>query len=229
MLIDRIYRKVKTFINTEVRGNVTPEEFDLLLHDAIQSRNEDYIYDINRAQNRENRGLGTHFLSNIPDRIQEKINHYIKTDALSIDTVATRIFPEDHKYTDEIEVTGAESLEFCKNKREFNILKPAATSQYPIYRTSGNLIWVYPDNSGLMQITYWRKVLFPKWTYQIVDGAEIFNPSANDFQDADIHASEENEMVLRVLMAFGMNLKENDIREFTMQEDNKEFSQSNAN
>ncbi len=228
-LIDNIYTKVKTLINTEVRGNVSPSEFNLLLHNAIQSRNEEYVFDINRAVNRENRGLGTHFLANIPDRIQEKVNHYIITDSLPIDTASSRNIPDDCKYIDEIEMASGETFEFCKNKKEFNIIKPAATEQYPIYRMAGDTVWLYPEYSGLMQITYWRKVKFPKWTFQLNGNTELFNPSAPDFEDADIHPSEENEMVRRVLLAFGINLKESDIIQMSMNEDQVDFNQSNTN
>lgn len=228
MLIDRIFQKVKTFVNTEVRGNVSPAEFNLLLHDAIQSRTEEYFYDLKRELYRENRGLGMHFLSNLPDRIMEKVMHYHKTDTLVFDTASTRELPEDLRYLDEIETSTGIGYEHCDTAKEFRITKSIALSQYPICYTSGRTIRISPDNSDTISISYVRNVLIPKWTYTVVNNAELFNPSSGDFVDADIHPSEEDEIVRRVLLRFGVNLKEQDIQAFAMQEDTKEFNQTNA-
>jgi len=62
------------------------------------------------------------------------------------------------------------------------------------------------------RIYYLRQPLFPKWTYVKFNNAELFNPSATDFQDADIHPSEEEELTILVCMAFGINLKEVDLQ-----------------
>lgn len=228
MLIDRIYQKVKTFVNTEIRGNVTPAEFNLFLHDAIQSRIEEYVFDINRAQNRENRGLGTHFMANVPDRLYEKVSHYIVTDTITSVTASEKTLPNDVLYIDEIENDTGETYEVCRNKKEFNIAKPFVRSDYPVCYRSGNTLNIFPAHAGPMNVTYWRQPNIPKWTYNVVSGAELFNPSKPDFVDADIHPSEEDEIVRRVLMRFGINLKEQDITAFTMQDESKEFSENNA-
>lgn len=227
-MIDRIKKKVEFFINTEMRGNFTPGKFELALHDAIQSRNEEYFYELNRLIVRENRGMITSGLANIPDTYSEKILHYLEEKTATI-TDGKITLPDDWRYIDETEITDGESLEFCKNKREFKILKNQATAQYPIYTIIGDTIQVAPSvANGETNITYLRQPKYPKWTYTVVEGVELFNPDAQDFQDADIHSSEENEMVRRVLMSFGVNLKETDLQAFTMQEDNRDFNQDNA-
>jgi uncharacterized protein YpuA (DUF1002 family) len=67
------------------------------------------------------------------------------------------------------------------------------------------------------------------WTYNVVGGAELFNPSANDFQDIDLHPSEENNVIVRVLLRFGVNLKENEIQQAINAKDNLDFNQLNSN
>ena len=95
---------------------------------------------------------------------------------------------------------------------------------------AGNVLSIAPaTDTDTVTLSYLRQIKYPKWTYTTIDDVELFNPDAADFQDADIHPSEENEMVRRVLMAFGVNLKENDIQAFTMQEENTDFNQNNAN
>ncbi|RDY57568.1 hypothetical protein [Flagellimonas nanhaiensis] len=230
MLIDRIYRKVQSFLNTETRGTLAPNRFNEFLHNAIQSRTEEYFYDVNRALNRQNRGLQGNYLQNVPDRILEKVQHYSVTATLAYDTDSTRTLPNDLKYIDTVEYTDGTVLEGCKNRREFNILKSQANGQFPIYMKSADLLWVSPTTNGLMTITYLRNPLIPKWTHQDLGGGQYaFDPTAGDFQDADIHPSEEDEMVRRVLMAAGVNLKEKDVQAFAMTEEQNEFRTDNTN
>lgn len=229
-LIDRIYSTVKFFVNTDVRGNVTPSEFNLALFDAIQGRNEEYFPEIARNVNRQNRGLIPNFLENIADRFREKVNHYLKEDDLTLVATSTNKYtlPVDYRYIDEISIGGNTSFEECKSSKEFNIVKSLATSQYPALLKISNEIKVYPETAEVVSITYLRTINFPKWTHIVVNGAELFNPSANDFVDADIHPSEEYEIVRRVLLSFGINLKEQDIQQVAMAQENTDFNQDNA-
>ena len=59
----------------------------------------------------------------------------------------------------------------------------------------------------------------------MIDDVEGFNPDALDFQDIDMHASEEDDIVSRLCVKFGINLKEQDLQmagnNDEMQEDNK--------
>lgn len=228
MLIDRIFKKVKTYLNTDGRGNFSPEDFNLFLHDSIQSRIEEYVTDINRGTNRQNRGLMSNNLENFPERIREKMLYYLKTNTLALDTTTTRTLPADVRYIDEVEDAEGYSYEACENRKEYNILKGQASVQYPIYYRSGTDLRIAPAYSGVMTITYLRTAAYPKWTYAVDgNGNEFFNPSANDFVDADIHPTEEDEMVRRVLMRFGVNLKESDIQQFAMTEERQDYQETN--
>ena len=242
MLIDRIKKKVEFFLNVEMRGNFTPSKFELALHNAMQTRNEEYLYDLNRLLNRQNKGLISNGINNTPDSFSEKISHYLEEDEITPETNGRFVLPNDLKYLDEVAVKyqvdqldvplidKKSDVEFCKNKREFNVLKNLATKQYPVSVIIGNNLLLAPsyDNATSIDVTYLRKVKYPKWTYQVVGGVELFNPSATDFQDADIHSSEEDEMVMRVLKAFGVNLKEADIQAFSKQEEVSDFNQENT-
>jgi hypothetical protein len=62
----------------------------------------------------------------------------------------------------------------------------------------------------------------------VINGSELFNPSASDFQDIDLHPSEENNVVMRTLKRFGVNLKEEDLYKATATEETQDFNQDNA-
>jgi hypothetical protein len=212
MMIDRIFQKVKTFINTDGRGNFKPADFNRFLHDAIQERYEMYITEINQAVNRENRGLVNGGLENIPDRIREKLLYFL---TIGVVTNTSGVFglPIDLKYFDTLETDKGKTFEFCSNYQEFKLLSSYnASSNYPICIKVGTNLKVFPLTSIPTSVTYLRECKYPKWTYNVFQNTEIFNPSATDFQDVDMHISEEEELVKKVCFKFGVNLKEVDLQ-----------------
>jgi hypothetical protein len=227
MLIDRIKKKVQIFLNTDGRGNYSPTDFDLFLHDAIQSRYEDYLFEVNRLLNRQNRGQQGNALENLPDRYREKILYYLFEDVLTLNSGLYYNFPDDYRYLDNLETANGYGFEMCKNITDFNIVKTQTTTQYPIYVIVGDRIKIYPETTETITASYLRQPKIPKWSFMTVLGVEQFNPDASDFQDADIHPSEEDEMVRRVLLSFGINVKEKDIQAFALGEQNSEFNQNN--
>jgi hypothetical protein len=227
MLIYRIHKKVQIFLNTDGRGNYSPTDFDMFLHDAIQGRNEEYIFEVNRLLNRQNRGQQANILENLPDRYREKILFYLNEAELVLDTGAYYSFPDDYRYLDSLETANGYAFEMSKSVGEFNIAKTQATIQYPIFTIAGTRIKIAPLTDEKINVSYLRQAKVPKWTFTLVNNTELFNPSSSDFQDADIHPSEEDEMVKRVLLAFGVNVKEQDIQQFAMQEKNSEFNENN--
>lgn len=230
MMIDRIFQKVKAHVNTDGRGNFKPSIFNLFLHDAIQEKYESYVVEINQAVNRENRGLINGGLENLPDRLREKLQHFLKIGTLTYSVPTTSYtLPADLNYFDTITDAAGNIFENCKDKNEFDITaRYNAKVLYPIYIKIGNSIKVAPANTTILQITYLRKPLYPKWTFNIVSGAELFNPSASDFQNCDMHESEEDDLVKRVCFKFGINLKEADLQASMQNSEQIEFNQNNA-
>ena len=213
MLIDRIYKKVKTFVNTDVRGNVTPTEFNLFLHDAIQERQNELIGIINQHQNRANRGMSGSGLESLAENHREKLQQYLSASTVTSNSTGQIAIPANAIYIDLIvKNKGDVEFEQCSNYREFRILKPNASSKLPLSIRFGNIIETYPiANQQAIRISFIRQVIIPNWTYQVISGAELFDPSHPNFRDADAHPSEEDALVVKVLKRFGINLKENEI------------------
>lgn len=215
MLIDRIYKKVKTFVNTDVRGNVTPVEFNLFLHDALQERQNELIALINQHQNRANKGMSGSGLESLAENHREKLQHYLAYTSVTSNTNGQIAIPNDLVYIDLIESTnrhGNIEFEQCSNFKEFRILKSNATKKFPLAIRFGNTIETYPTaNQQSVKISYVRKLIIPNWTYEVISGNELFNSDHVNFRDADAHPSEEDVLVVKVLKRFGINLKENEI------------------
>lgn len=227
MLIDRIKKTVETFINTEGRGNFKVEQFNLVLHNALQKRQQDLLIEVNKLVNRENKGLVSNLIDSLPDKFSEKIAHYLTTTGESSVDTNLYLLPSDYAFIDQIESEEGVDFDYCKSNREFNILKTQATSSYPVFTVSNNRIKTSHDLGDIV-IHYLRTPKKPKWTYTIFNNNELFNPTATDFVDADVHASEEDEMVYRVLLGFGVNLKEKDLVAFSQSEINNDFNKQNT-
>lgn len=231
--VDLIYKTVLMFANSDIRGNVKPTDLRLALYDVVNEIVEEYFYEVNRMLNRENRGLINGGFENIPDRIREKILYFLKEDIVLTYVAPYFNLPKDLRYIDSIFYQNNNEIEFCKHNREFKLLLNYAdtlpTNTNPIGLLVGDKIKVAPTTIiDDITISYLRKPLIPNWTYKVVGGAELFNQSAPDFQDIDLHPSEENKVVLMTLQRFGINLKEQDLVQVTASKENSEFNQDNA-
>ncbi len=236
-IIDRIYSKVKTLINTDVIGNLKPEEFDRLLHLAILDRYNKLPFDINRFLNKQNRGLNNRGLDNVPERLHAKMLYYLKEATIQQTDAGVYTKPDDCNYLDDIFYTDDESeivsFEYCKNVRSFNRLKSIAISHTPIFVEVGETFKIAPPTltttSTDLDISYLRTPKVPKWTYNLFNNNELFNPDADDFEDADIHPSDEDYIVISVCLLAGMNLKDENLRQFAIQKEVTEFNQEQTN
>lgn len=233
MYINRVFETVKFLANTDGRGNYKPSDYDLALYNTMLERYDSYLTEINQMVNRENRGLINGGLENVPDRIREKLLHFLETANNITKTGSYFLLPNDLRYFDTVvnfSVDGnEETFEPCKSMEEFNILKSTvASAQFPVYIKTANGIKVAPDTFTSISIYYLRNPKFPKWTYVPFGGAEMFNPSASDFQDIDMHPSEEADLIRGVCARMGINLKEQDLQAAMQNQDQIEFNRNNA-
>ena len=100
-------------------------------------------------------------------------------------------------------------LELCKNAQEFKIISRLSdtrpTETYPIYLKTEDKIKVAPDTiTENVMAWYLRKHKTANWTFVLINGNEVYNPSAPDFQDIDLHSSEESKVILKTLQYFGV-------------------------
>jgi hypothetical protein len=231
--IDKVYKKVLTFTNSDIRGNVKPSDARLAIDDVVHEIIDEYFADVNRLINRENRGLISGGLVNLPDRTREKILHFLKEDVVLVFETPYFKLPTDLQFIDSVFYQSNNEVEFCKDNKEFKLIANYAdtkpTINYPIGLLVGDKIKIAPASiNNSVTVSYLRKPKFANWTFTVIDGVELFNPSASDFQDIDLHPSEESNVVLRTLKRFGINLKENDLVAVTTNETAQDFNQENA-
>lgn len=230
--VDLVYKTVLMLGNTDIRGNCTPNDARLAINNVVNEIYEEYLFEVNRATTRENRGLMNGGLENIPQKIREKIQHFLQDGPATFVTTLFQL-PSDLRYFDSVYFNDTTEIKPTKNAKEFktigNFVHTMPTEEYPIYLKQGNTIRVLPTTiQDDVTVFYLRNPLVAKWTFNVVSGAELFNPSAGDFQDIDLHPSEEANVILRTLQKFGINLKEQDIITVTQNLKNQDFNQDNA-
>lgn len=243
-MIDRIYKTVQFFSNNQLQGNVSPAEYNLALHNRVLELFEENIQSLGRLLNRENRRLVTQGLSGITQNQNQKIQHYLKEDTVSTSSVtdaestpiySIALIPSDLRYLDSLVVENQTTLiTIATDSNYFNSVvrnpKTSPSLKYAIALKMGSIYKILPIEVGNVVFTYLRNPIQANWTYTALPGSNtpVFNQSDPNFQDVDIHVSEETNLTLRVLNSFGINLKENDLIAYTEQQEAKISNQENA-
>jgi len=232
-MIDRVYQTVKMLANVEVRGNIKPSDFDKALYKVILEKYEEYPFELTKYINRQNRGLVSNGVENLADVILAKMQHYLTTGPLTY-TSNKFVLPNNLSRLETVFYNNSSEVSMCKDSFEFNHLRQfkhtQPSVQFPIGFKLGSSIEILPATiTNNVTAYYLRKPLIPKWTYVVFNGVEMFNPSAPDFQDADIDPSEEDDVVERLLVLFGINLKERDLQAAGNNEEAQEENKKNSN
>ena len=205
--VDTVYQKVLALANKEQRGYITPQEFNLLADQAQMEIFEQYFYDQNQAD--RNLKNSTEF-SNVDEMLDEKISVFKKSSHITI-TGGVGALPDDlYRLGMVINPSSEFELEQLTEEELLYLnLSPISkpTSGFPAYvRISKKEIQVYPSMNCIncIRCNYIKMPSNPKWTYVVVNDKALYNASASDKQDFQIHESDEAELVYKILSLAGI-------------------------
>ena len=225
--IDTVYQTVLALANKEQRGYITPQEFNLFANQAQGEIFEQYFYDVNQWSRIH--GNSTEY-SDMLSLLEEKVNIFNTTQYSS--WVSTNMpvgangmsIPAEIYRLGMVRVTHADiagkmvEVEMLSNKNfQAARMSPltAPTKQRPIgTATSLSLqvltsesAYAYPYNGYDFEINYIRKPAKVEWGYFVINDKALYDSSANKTQDFELHASEESELVYRILAYAGVTLQ----------------------
>jgi len=235
--IDTIYQRVLATANKEQRGYITPQEFNLFANQAQMDIFEQYFYDMNQFDRLPDNN--TEF-SNITNLLDEKISVFKQVKNLTAGLGGEFILPvtpgvdEFYRlgtvmYNSKYLVEEIEHEELLRIK--LSVLSEPTKTQ-PVYIRKKNtaaqqVIEVYPQsiNSGVTatQIHKPNKV---NWGYVVIDGKALYNATASI--NFELHASEEKELVNKILLLAGIMLKDSGLYASATQEDQKNIQQEKS-
>ena len=230
--VDRIYQRVLTLANKEQRGYITPQEFNLYANQAQMDIFEQYFYDLNQFLRMPGNST-TH--ADMVDILEEKISVFEVTATLALainpNGVAGNLnaLPRFYRLSN---VRSGNTIMESVSRKDFRLFPnsplTAPTATRPIYMidTINSVIQIAGDDTLTeADIDYVQSPRQVNWTYVVVGEKALYNATAADAQDFDLHPSEETELVLKILTLAGFTLKDQGLYQAASGEDTKNIQQ----
>ena len=230
--IDTVYQRVLALANKEQRGYITPQEFNLFADHAQMEIFEQYFYDLDQFQRTPGNDITN---SDRVTNVENKISYFKRYDdnISSITGNYGDVMLEDH---DEdiyklialrIRYKAGESLYIAEETQvggeQFLYESSPLTGhskKRPIYWKRMHLgrgisLRIYPrpqisdpyDSSvdGAVLISYIKTPVKPNWSYVVINDKPLYN--STNAVDFELHASEETELVYRILALAGVAIE----------------------
>ena len=248
--VDTVYQRVLSILNKEQRGYVTPQEFNLFANQAQMDLFEQYFYDINQFGRLP--GNDTEY-SDMLKLLNEKIAIFEKRDNLTY-SIADSSFtlPQDMYRLGTIiyknsttklildpalgpqtpQTTIEEVTVERINANEFLYINSSPLTKpknvRPIYVADNRGLKVYGDQEIQLDVdlTYIKQPAKVEWKYQMVLGEALYDSTYS--VDFELHASEETELVIKVLELASLAAKELAVNQLATQEEVRNTQQEKS-
>tara|TARA_R110001592_G_C13043667_1_gene739519 strand:+ start:256 stop:966 length:711 start_codon:yes stop_codon:yes gene_type:complete len=232
--VDTIYQKVLTLANKEQRGYITPQEFNLLADKAQIDIYSAYFHDLKMAYHKPTKtqtGIGGDELEMLQAKLHPFQTNFAFTQAADNATIS---LPVDLYFTDVLFQDNIEVSELTKKEIAYTQNNPLlrATTNRMVYvrenlENNVNIITIYPTptvNTNF-DIHYFRTPTPPNWAYVVVNNKALYNGSSSI--DFDLHVSEEEVLVTRILELSGLVIRSEDLAQAAMVDKANTIKQQN--
>ena len=217
--IDTVYQRVLALANKEQRGYITPQEFNLFANQAQIEIFEQYFYDLNQFSRVH--GNNTEF-SDMVSILEEKISLFevergSTWTSTNMPVVGGYITVPSEIYRLGTVRIGSKQVEMLTSKKfdaaRFSPLT-APTLNRPIgYLTSegltiatGQSTFALPTIDSI-NVSYIKKPVEVEWGYFVINDKALYDSNASKTTNFELHASEESELVYRILAYAGVTLQ----------------------
>lgn len=214
MYIDRLYTLINVLLNKDQRGKITVMEFNSIVGNAQLKVISELFSVFKKTSYREMRMQLANNYGNDAFTQKQLIEFYVTSKEININggkaqlppdvLYVESVFDSDNEY-EKVELKTFNSLSRAKRMRPSQCL--------PVFTLNNNEIRI-SSNKSSVELDYIRKSKTPKYTFQIVQGIEMFNPSASDFQDIDIPEALFTQLLTEVLSMAGLNVREQEVEAY---------------
>jgi|TARA_R100001460_G_scaffold28061_5_gene56345 hypothetical protein len=237
--VNTVYTRVLAISNKEQRGYITPQEFNIFANQAQMDIFEQYFYDLNQfIRLPGNSTVHADMVKILEEKIDifEKFNQDVTMSSGGVGTL-----PDYYRMGDLFFNNSGTYVKIDKIKQNkiYSILNSPLTSptvSNPVYintssgttaATREKSIQVYPTTitSGVTC----NLIATPtavEWAGGVVNGVSLYNSSSS--VNFDLHASEETELVIKILELAGVSTKQSDIAQYAAQKDVQGIQQEKA-
>jgi len=231
--VNTVYQTVLALANKEQRGYITPQEFNLHAEHAQMSIFNQYFYDLNQFK----RVPGNNTVYGNPiDILEEKISIFKKgPSTLSTNGVQLSALDPDIYKLSQVTLLKtptyscvAEEISYEEYHQTQNSPLLKATETRPIYYIKDNKVFYAPASNGTYQARWIRRPKKPNWTYIVVGEKALYNSTATDHQDFELHPSEQTDLVIKILQLSGVTIKDYNLVQVAAQEETKNIQQEKS-
>jgi len=239
--INSVYQKVLALANKEQRGYVTPQEFNLFADKAQLEIFENYFHKIKMSEVKPKNQMDyADELEMTEEKLHafhvdafvnwDTINNYLSLPTIDGNSNVYKIISitrNGNKVTqvNKNEVAYTQNHPLLKANKTRSVFVREDSSAITIYpsptsstynwntTTESNLDPSVLNNTEQFEVSYYKRPSAPKWTYIVLNNKALFNANASDLQNFELHASEEEELVYKILMLAGLTMKQPDIQQ----------------
>ena len=215
--IDTVYQRVLALANKEQRGYITPQEYNLLANQAQLLIFDEYFYEIDKRL--DEHGNSTEY-SDMLDITSEKLAPFQNTNVnMSAVSGATMTLPTSstvHKlgtvfYNDGTKSIKVERIDANQAELMGQTALYAPTQLRPVYvRRTETTLQFFPSTAtpayatGTVNCNFIARPTQVVWGYTVVNSQALYDATLST--DYALHASEETELVYKVLELAGVIL-----------------------
>tara|TARA_R100001163_G_scaffold2073_6_gene3247 strand:+ start:96 stop:806 length:711 start_codon:yes stop_codon:yes gene_type:complete len=218
--IDTVYQRVLALANKEQRGYITPQEFNLFANQAQMEIFEQYFYDLHNFELRD--AIGT-LNEETTDLTRQKRDMFLRTagpnQVNNYQVVGQAVVLPDFIYRiARLEVNNNKAEYYSNDKFKDIITGPPLirpTTNRPVWTFHRNRVRVNDGNNIQLGIGlhYWIIPPTVSWGYFVLNDKALFDASANKTTHFELHASEETELIYKILRLAGISMKKQDVVE----------------
>jgi hypothetical protein len=210
--IDTVYQKVLALANKEQRGYITPQEFNLLADRAQKEIVENYFHGIKTAERKPKNQMD---YADEVEMLEEKLQS-LHTDTTVSTSTSSLSMPTDiyklisvSRNSNRVTQVNKSQIAYTEN----NPLTKANLLRSVFVREDNNVLTIYPapTTSTDFEVSYYKTPSTPNWGYVVVNNKALYNSTTST--NFELHASEEESLVSRILMLVGITIKQPDIQQ----------------
>jgi len=215
MNVNQVYQLIQYIINKQQTGDLSPDEFNLIMPQAERSylafllgSPEQYQY--GRQVARIELGMNQPIMQRLTPFIQAPVTLSVSSGVAAYPAdfeAAVAMYTSDDK---RVRFVQQDSLYSYKN----SVIDPVATN--PIYLIQSNGFLFYPNSISNPKLSYVRTPNYMQWGYTLDgDGRPVYNSGTSvqpEWYDVDIM-----QIIARALPMISVNLQANDIAAYAAQ------------
>ncbi len=223
--IDTVYQRVLAIANKEQRGYINPQQFNLFANQVQLDIFEDYFFKLSQLEFSQKNNSQYNDLKKLVEektRPFENIHQAVASVSTDLATLPANVYRLGGVfYNDSTNVIKVENID--AGEVEFVSRVPLAkpTQKHPVYvRVNPTQIRLYPStvspvwSTTVLDCHFISRPTAVNWGYTEINSVALYNSASST--NFDLHESEENTLVIKILALAGINIKDSELTQIAM-------------